>query len=337
MTYKHKIRHWISDGIGAAVQLPPFSALAQRFFQKRSNIIFFHAIWRSDDERLRYFGGVHLDEFAKEMKRLSRMFEFVSLAEVLNGAECSTDQKPTICITFDDGFDLIDGGAAEVLEEYGAAATVFVNNDAYEYERLLWPHSFHFINADKGEQAFVNAFNEVQKLQNLGPAINSYSQYISVAKNWPQSRANEIADQVWHAAGMANMDDVLARFKPYMDAEKLKDWCARGHHVGSHCKSHFFSSGLEAANLDEQFYRPADALNSLLGLSDLPLAYPFGDRLSPALENLVIDSNAFSCLLGTDRLSGRNEDPTKMDRIEVDLGLNRYFFGEPIIRALQGR
>ena len=98
------------------------------------------------------------------------MFDFVSLPKCWL-PERTAPARPKIAVTFDDGFDLIGGGGADVLETHGVRATVFVNSDAYRYERVLWQHALGVIKALKGEAVFLRAFNAAQGRRGLGPDI----------------------------------------------------------------------------------------------------------------------------------------------------------------------
>jgi len=334
MTLKEQIRDRIFDVTGRATGIWPFSSLATRFFKNRHTIVFYHAVWKKGDGRLRLFGGVDVETFTHDLRRLADMFRFVSLSDSLADSE-RNDDRPAITITFDDGFDLIDGGAAEAMEALGIPATAFINSDSYRYERLLWQHAFGAIEALRGDRAFLQAFNEVQRAYALGPSITTLGSFIDAAQRWPQSRINALADEVWRIAGMPDMETFLAEHRPYLDHASLKEWADRGHEIGFHGKSHSWSSLLEPRGIDEQIVAPARKLKTELGLASLPFAYPFGDRLPAEREQAVAEAEVFYCMLGTDRLSRVGESPFEVDRIEADFGVERHLFGRPLIRALR--
>ncbi|MEQ1930836.1 MAG: polysaccharide deacetylase family protein [Parvularculaceae bacterium] len=306
----------------------------RRFFQQRCPIVSYHAVWREGDPRLALFGGVSLDALAQDLRLLARMFDFASLAEML-AAGADSAARPRVAVTFDDGFDLIAGGAADVLEKHGVRATVFVNSDAYRHERVLWQHAFGVVNALRGEAVFLRAFNAAQARRRLGPDIAAFGDYIGATKSWPQGHIDPVTDEVWTHCGMPPMRAFLSEHRPYLDLAALSAWRARGHEVGFHGKSHRWSRALSAEEVDRQIVAPARALKEDLGIDKIAFAYPFGDRLAPADERALAASGAFTCLLGMDRLARRGEPLHSIDRVEADLGLVRHVYGRPLIRALR--
>ena len=222
------------------------------------------------------------------------------------------------------------------LEEVGVRATAFINSDAYMYRRLLWQHAFGVVKALKGEQLFIRCFNKLQEQEGRNQRITSFGEYIAIARLWPDQHTNNLrADKLWAMAEMPSMSAILKEYHPYMDKTGLDKWVSNGHLIGCHSKSHFFGSLLKAQDLEDEYFEPAAQLCNDFGVKQVPMAYPFGDRLPENLEKQIQEKDTFSCLLGTDRLSFTGEHSGQLDRIEVDYGLNRFFYGRPLIRALR--
>ncbi len=136
---------------------------------------------------------------------------------------------------------------------------------------------------------------------------------------------------------MPPMDDLLGEHRPYLDWQGLRDLIDRGHTVGSHTKSHPFCSRLRESDLSAELIDPASELRSELGLDALPFAYPFGDRLPPALEKVIAESDVYTCLLGTGGLSLAPTAPDALDRIEVEAGIDSEIFGRPVVLGVKRR
>jgi peptidoglycan/xylan/chitin deacetylase (PgdA/CDA1 family) len=337
MTLKSRVRDGLDVAAGSLFGRAPFLNATRAFFNKKRAIVFYHAVWKQDDPRLRLFGGVQLDQFESDIERLSKVFDFVSLSESLNDSKSHSKSRPTIALTFDDGFDLIAGGAADVLDAKGISATLFVNTDAYHYERILWQHALEIIFRTRGEAVFLAAFNAVQRKHELGDSIAAFGDFIGASKVWPQEKINLLADEVWTAANMSDMTEMLRQHRPYMSRDCLMAWIGRGHKIGFHGKSHLWSSSFKDRDLESQLLVAGRQLKDDLGLEEVPFAYSFGDRLTQDLERVLADSGVFTCALGTDRVSRSGESPFETDRIELDFGLDRYLFGRPLIRALRGQ
>jgi peptidoglycan/xylan/chitin deacetylase (PgdA/CDA1 family) len=337
MTFKTQLRDGVYDAVGWAFSRKLCAHAARTYFTDRRAIVFYHAVWQRNDPRLRLFGGVELQDFASAMQRLENVFRFVSLDETLQDKMPREAERPTLAITFDDGFDLISGGVLDVLAEHGIVATVFVNSDAYTYERLLWQHAFALINELQGPNRFVTAFNEIQSKHALGPPINTFSDFIDASQRWPTRDVLRLADEIWSVAGMPDQRALLAEYRPYLDRDGLAQWRREGHAIGFHGKSHLWSSSFDRRDVEEQLLTAGAACRNDLGLTELPFAYPFGDRLSGNLEQHLIATGVFSSALGTDRLTYRGESPFATDRIEADFGLPRQLFGCSLVRTLRGQ
>jgi peptidoglycan/xylan/chitin deacetylase (PgdA/CDA1 family) len=321
--------------LGTSFRLWPISHFSKQFFKKRRTIIFYHAVWPEGDARQKLFGGMALSAFKNEMARLSRYFKFVSLGQLMAESYENPDGRPSIAVTFDDGFDLIGGGALDVMEGFGIPATVFVNTEAYSYNRLLWQHAFTAILAEKGENIFVKNFNKGQQENDFDLQIGDFSDQIAVTRHWPQSRNDELTDLIWQMSGMETMTYFLETYHPYLDLEDLQSWLHRGHDVGFHTRAHPFSSRLLNEDLNNQIRDPAIKLKKQLNLSTLPFAYPFGDRATPEHERQIIEWDLFSYLFGTAGLSSREELPDVVERVETEAGVDELLFGKTIIRSIR--
>lgn len=337
MTLKSRISDGLDIAVGTLFGREPFLSATRAFFNKKRTIVFYHAVWQRHDPRLSLFGGVELDTFASDVERLEKVFDFVSLTESLNDYTSNSNSRPTIAMTFDDGFDIIAGGAADVLDAKGISATIFVNTDAYRYERILWQHGLEIIFRMRGEKVFLAAFNHVQKNHDFGESIAVFGEFIRASKAWPQEKVNLLADEVWAAANMPDMAEMLRQHRPYMNRQCLGEWIGRGHELGFHGKSHLWSSAFNDDDLESQLFVPGRQLKDDLGLQEVPLAYSFGDRLPRDLERVLVESGVFTCALGTDRVSHAGESPFETDRIELDFGLDCHLFGRPLVRALRGQ
>ena len=89
---------------------------------------------------------------------LGRHFEFAPLSEVLadNAAGGSSRR---LAVTFDDGFDLIAGGALDVLNAHRVKATSFVLTAMLGNRGLMWRNKLSAILALRSAETCVRAYN----------------------------------------------------------------------------------------------------------------------------------------------------------------------------------
>jgi peptidoglycan/xylan/chitin deacetylase (PgdA/CDA1 family) len=318
---------------GRMLQPSPFT---KAFFSTRPNMIFHHGVWERGTPRRDLFTGIYVDQFRDDLRVLGRSFEFVGIDSIL-GAPSEPGKRPRLHLTFDDGFDLIGGGAANVLEEFGAPATVFVNTASVNGGHLMWQHRISAVRCLRGDAAFVDALNGVQERAGLPGRAAAASDQIRLTRHWPADRKDEYTTRIWEACRMPALDGFIAEHQPYMDWEALRRWSARGNTVGFHTHSHPFCSQLNDEQVAAEVLAPVDMLRQQLGVTAVPFAYPFGDRLPADKEAAVVKTGAFTCLLGTGGFSACGTVPAQLERVEAEPDVHAEIFGRPLVQWLRGR
>lgn len=304
--------------------------MTRGFFQRRANIIYYHGVWEADSRRRALFGGLDLPGFCGEIERLAKTFDFVSLDELLVRGSNSPG-RPTLTLTFDDGFDLLSSYAAEFLESRGIVATAFVNTASVEYERVMWTHAFAAIRSQVGVHKFVEAFNRLQTSIDQ-PELNRPEELSSRLRAWPMNRKDEYVAELWADCRMPPMDDFLGTYQPYMGWADLKEWMSRGHKIGFHSHTHPYFSRLSPRDFETEAVMPLALFEKHLGLEQPPFAYPFGDQPS-LLQRDAPWARPFRCLLGTGDLSLNGSSPAELSRVDGEGNIAREVFGRPVLRA----
>ena len=317
----------------------PLSALARRYFRGRAAVVFYHGVWPVDDEARRSrFGGMRVNDFTAEMRRLAAFFEIVPLSQILSPSPPPRQPgKPIAAVTFDDGLDLRAAGVVDVLDSLRIRATTFVNTASLAGGHLMWMHRFSVIRAERGEAVLLRELNRVLQTHAQGPALDNLNGLIPATRAWPQERKDEWAAQMWESAGLLPVQQFLDRHRPYADLEQLRDWLGRGHEVGVHTHSHPFCSRLSDELLESELIAPASQLRQSLGIDCPALAYPFGDRCRPDHEARLRQLGIFSGLIGTAGFSPMPTDPHALERVEAEPGIDQEVFGKPILRTLRRR
>ncbi len=321
---------------GRFLRSTPAAWLARGFFRRRCNIVFLHGVWERGTPRKDLFTGLYTDEFAALLGSLRRFFEFVDLERVLSAARADdAPARPLIHLTFDDGLDLIGGGALDVMRDLGISSTVFVNTACLGNQHLMWQHLLSAVRATRGDETFVTKLNALQERTGHSARVVRPARQIDVTRHWPMARKDEYAAELWTMCDMPPLADFLAEHRPYMNLDALESWIGAGQGVGFHTHSHPFSSQLDDRQFEAEFIAPLAGLQSALGLDSVPFAYPFGDRLQPEREKRLATEGHFSCLLGTGRFSRRDESHDRLDRVEIEAGADTEVFARPIARSLR--
>ena len=322
--------------IGRAARRLGGWAIGRDFYRRRTNIVCYHGVYDRSDSGCRIFGGPSLAEFRSDLTKLAEIFDIVDLDTLLafnRGGDAAS--RPLLAVTFDDGLDLERSGAIDAMAEVGIVATMFVTTGCIGNHVLLWQHKLLAMAEHRGAR-FLGAFNDLVDATGVGRPIDGIDRLFDVLRVWPARSRDDWTAHLWQACDMPPLHEFLAQHRPYAGWDDLARWRAAGHGIGSHSRSHPLCSSLTAAEVEDEVVAPAEALRRRFGLSSVPFAYPFGQRLPPAREALVAQRGLLSCMLGTGGLSPRGTPAHRLERADIDGDLESGIFGRPIVKALAG-
>ena len=330
----------VKDGIlriaGHCIRNAPAAWLTRSFFRRYSNVVFLHGVWERGTARKDIFGGLYVDEFAELIDSLSTFFEFVEIEKILNpDANEKWGLRPRMHLTFDDGLDLVNSGAMDVLNERGISATVFVNTACVTNTHLMWQHLISAVRRLKGGAVFLKELNDLQERIGQELRVIDDNLQIEATRRWPMARKDEYATVLWAACEMPPMTEFLAQHLPYLNWGDLRSLKASGHTIGFHTHTHPFSSSLTEDQIETEIVTPVSQLHAQLGVGAIPFAYPFGDSLAPERAARLAESGIFSCLMGTGRFSRIGDGSNEIGRVEVESDVETEVFSRPIVQAIR--
>jgi peptidoglycan/xylan/chitin deacetylase (PgdA/CDA1 family) len=302
------------------------------YFRGRYAIVFYHGVWLPGSPQQRLFMGTTVERLEEDLKCLGQFFQFASLEQVLAERTPRARGRPLLALTFDDNHDLFASGAVDLLEACGAKATVFVNTLTARYEGLMWQHALTAIRRLRGDARFLAELNRLQSRLG-GIQLTRPAQQLRVTRQWAPSRKEEYVDELWRACDMPNSQDILSEHHPYLDLPQLRAWLARGMAVGFHTRTHPWCSRLSEAEVQTELLAPAIAFKQELQLGSLPFAYPFGERLTPAMEALVLQAQVFSCMLGVGGFSRRSTPHHHVRRVDGERGAETEVLGRAVLES----
>jgi peptidoglycan/xylan/chitin deacetylase (PgdA/CDA1 family) len=274
--------------------------------------------------------GLTAERLDEHLTTLGRRFEFASLDQVLADNDDDRDgASGRVAVTFDDGFDLMAGGAADVLRAHGVRATTFVLTAMLDNRGLMWRNKLSAIRTLRPGQC-VPAYNALAQRVGL-PGIDDASQLLGAAWGWEMARKDELADELWAACDMPPLIEFLDEHRPYFSADGLVRWLADGHAVGLHTATHPDCSRLDAAGLRDEILEPARRLQSDLGITSLCLSYPFGRRCVPAHELSLAESGIFACALGIRGFSRRGINRLRLERASIEDDMHFSVYGKAFL------
>lgn len=309
----------LKDSIGSLCECSLLQPYLVRGASRLVNVIYYHHVGIPDPHYQAFYAGCSLQKFQRDLECLGRIYDFVSLDEVIakaNDADCQ--KRPLMTLTFDDGFDLHKCGVVEILRRMGIAATTFVITSCLGNERLMWRHALSAIQTLVPASRWRAAYDRMADSFGLSPMAGARS-LIVASNSWDMRRKDELAGWLWRHCDLPPLEAYLEDVKPYFTMDGLRRWQSEGHSIGFHTHTHPYSSRLGRDDLAEEIILPASRLQERFGIGKpLCLSYPFGDRLRGELEHELFSKGIFRAFFGIRGFSRRGSSPQAFERAGME-------------------
>jgi peptidoglycan/xylan/chitin deacetylase (PgdA/CDA1 family) len=303
--------------VGTFVRNPLLRPVVRRSALRKINIFYYHHVGPSAPHYKAFYSGCTVSKLAEDLRALSYVFDFVTLPELVTAEPPKQrPQRPTIAITFDDGFDLCRDEVMQVLADYRVRATTFIITSCMDNARMMWRHALSAIQALVPESVWRRAFDRLSVAYGFTPIGNQ--ELLAATAQWNMRHKDEWSVLLWQSCGLPPIEEYLDERQPYFTWSGLRQWLSAGHSVGFHTHTHPYCSRLALGDLDAEFVRPALALQRRLNLSRLWLSYPFGERLQPSVERHLVELGLFDAYLGIEGCSPRGTPKEALGRAAAE-------------------
>ena len=300
-------------------------------FRKRCGILLYHYAGK----QVPYYGfskpTLSLGDFETDIKFLKQYFEFVSLADVLKSSNPERqNKKPKIAMTFDDGFDIVSSGALGLLEKHEIPVTFFLISGCIGNRAMMWRHKISAIISERGEGVFTEKY--IALLEGNRQVGFSRTQELldDCLQNLKTHEKDEFVDALWKISDMPPIDDYLALHHPYLDETQISELINNGHTIGLHSKTHPHFKDIKLRQILYEVVKPAGWLKRRFGVTHMPFSYPFGWRMRPEFEKLLVKEGILSCILGVSGISRKSCPPWRLERADCEKGIGFSVFGKDI-------
>jgi peptidoglycan/xylan/chitin deacetylase (PgdA/CDA1 family) len=312
------VKGTIKNAIGIVCESPLLRPQVRRSALHSVNVVYSHYIGNPDPHYMAFYNGCTVSKFTEDLKRLSRVFDFAPLSEVVADQSAASDRnRPILAVTFDDGLDLRESGAMEVLDRYGVKATAFVITSCVDNKKMMWRHMLSAIQTLVPEHVWLAHYDNLALGHGIKP-IESGQDLLAASRRWDMRHKDGLAAELWTQCQLPPVEEYLAQKRPYFSWAGLRSWIAAGHSVGFHTHTHPYCSKLQKADLESELIQPALELKRQLGLEELSLSYPFGDRLQPSLEHELFDMKIFKALFGIRGFRRKGGPNDKLERAGIE-------------------
>lgn len=295
-------------------------------YRDELTIIMYHGIIRSP---LVVCDWCFVDEpiFRMQIGYLKRHFEIISLSEAVERLRNGGIKRPTVVITFDDGYQNNFDVAFPILYKEKIPATIFLTTGLIDTDDTVWYCRFNLA-LSQTHRPFIewNGFKFDLSTLDL-KAKASMAIQDNLKELPPPQLVATIRDIIFKLDG--DPDCPIKIDSPYrmLNKNAIVEMVASGLvEFGAHTHQHFILSRLSAAGRFNEIKRSIDAIRELTGRRCKYFAYPNG-RMQDYDSDSIQHLKACGIQIAVTTISGPN------DRMTPVMELRRYGIGSDLSMA----
>ncbi|MFC1657042.1 polysaccharide deacetylase family protein [Candidatus Moduliflexota bacterium] len=283
----------------------------------------------------------HLKYFSKEMTYLKRHFHVIGMDEVvriMKGREGF--RKPTVAITFDDGYLDNYSLAYPVLKRYGIPATIYVTTGLVGTSGRTWPDQIEKALLSTNKDSVLLPFKYVKEKITLRTKEEKEKACLRIGqslKSIPDDERKKTLAKLFRNLGMNGEVDNQSTERLMLNWDEINAMNGNGITIGSHSHSHPVLSRMPAPEAKEEISLSKKIIENNISAAVRHFAYPNGEREDFSEELLehcrsVGFESVASLVHGTN--SGINGDAFNLKRLGAMSPMPVYVGN--LVRAVAG-
>lgn len=238
----------------------------------------YHAV---SDRPLRHVESLYqfksVAQFKRDLEFLLRRYRVVGYDELELSHGESNDRRPSVVITFDDGFAECHDVVRPVLLEYGLPAIFFVTTAFLDNRRLFYRQkvalaidSYSQLTPDSATASRSAACSFFDS-----PPLSS-SAFVARLKGatWKDEAA---IDATCELLGI-DIEGFLRSTRPYMSSTQVQTLAADGFAIGAHGIAHHLMGAMTDAEARTEIVEASTAVMEIVSSPTVPFAFPFNGR-----------------------------------------------------------
>jgi peptidoglycan/xylan/chitin deacetylase (PgdA/CDA1 family) len=227
-------------------------------------------------------------EFDRQISRLRQEADIVPLARACSRRRSLRGRaRPTVAITFDDGYACNLLNALPVLERYGAPATIFVATSFLGEPSFWWDRWAHIALNDAIEFDRLRELSSelirtdaVKRCADRGALLVAVQQHFAAAnRRWVDDALNGLA-----ATLQLSATSPLGRPLDPKELEVLSNHPLV--EIGAHSVTHRALDRIDPGDAQRELSESKQQLEAMTGRAVQSFAYPYG-RVSPGVARMV--------------------------------------------------
>ncbi len=310
----------------SALHLTGVSELSRYYHRRELLIVTYHGV--SDQSLDHHPSWVLLPEaeFAKQIEYLAKRYDLLPLKEAVTMLQEGKEfRRPTVCITFDDGYRNNAEIAFPILKKYNAPATIYVPTAAVGTDHVHW--------AIMLEQAVSETKEKQIDLTEIGLGIFTIgANYLDVHNsikrmvyNAPTAQRKQLLDVVYRRLKFDPNQRTYPLYQT-MNWDEIRTLKNTGLiDFGGHTVNHEITALLNNADAAFEIRESMAMLTKQLGETPFSFAFPNGTQIDFTQRdvNLVMETGAKAAVTAIDGLNTPSTNPFMLRRVSVG-GTQRF-------------
>lgn len=235
-------------------------------------VLTFHRVL-DENNKLSVFDRTSSAQFKSCIEFISKIFDIVDLEKSLKDIEENKQIKPSVAITFDDGYAECATVVLDVLKEFNVKATFFLTTagiiEGVTWESKIEQNIQYLIENNKYSLYFCGKYYD---FKDLNEAVKNVKEITSILKYKKISERNLEIKQLENLTGIKNYN------REFINIEQVKLLCEEGMGIGSHTVNHPILSFENSEIVEGEVLNSIKVLEEITGKKIQLFAYPNGKK-----------------------------------------------------------
>ncbi|MGA2315994.1 MAG: polysaccharide deacetylase family protein [Thermodesulfobacteriota bacterium] len=266
----------------------------------------------------------HIKHLERELPYFKKNYQILTLDEVIQGLKSGVGfRRPSVAITFDDGYLDNYTLAYPVLKKYGVPATIYLATDFIGTSQRIWTDQIEFmlLGARKDQFSLHRLFGDKELRIKTKEEKEQVSNKITEAlKKRPDAERTEILCELFKTLEINSNHGKDCEERIMLNWDEVRKMAKNGITIGSHSHTHPILSRMPIQKAKEEILESKKIIEENLSIKVKHFAFPngkqddFNEELKDYCQEVGFESVA-SVIYGTNYAS--NESNFVLKRISA--------------------
>jgi peptidoglycan/xylan/chitin deacetylase (PgdA/CDA1 family) len=221
-----------------------------------------------------------LKHFENEIKYLKRNYNLVSIDEVVSRMrEGLLSDKPSLSISFDDGYLDNYQFAYPILKRYGVPATIYIATSLIGTTERTWTDQIEFaiMETKKEEFELLELFGgETVEIKTKKQKLQANIRIAEAMKFMPDQNRQGLMGRLFQVLNVEKKAITNGKSRRMLNWEEVKEMAQEGITIGSHGHSHSILSRMQIHRAKEDILTSKKIMEEKLGTKVKHFSFPNG-------------------------------------------------------------